>query len=126
MPWWAWVLVAVVAVAVVPALVFRRQIRFAMRVANALATDKRVPRPLRWAIGVALAMKAIPIPDFGIDEVILLTVGVLLATAYRPDFKAIVAEIRAESRPGDGLTAPDPGARRGSVGHAGARQRLES
>ena len=94
MPWWGWILIAVVAVAVVPALLFRAQIRFAIKVAKALATDTRVPRPLRWAIGVALAMKLVPIPDFGVDEVILVCVGVLLVTVYRPTFRAIVAEMR--------------------------------
>lgn len=83
-----------VALAVM-ALIFQRQLRFAMRVAKALATDERVPRPMRWAIGVALAVKVVPFPDFGVDEVILLVIGVLLLTLYRPTFHAIVAESRA-------------------------------
>ena len=97
MPWWAWVLVAVAAGTVVSALVLRRQLLFAMRVAKALATDQRVPRPLRWAIGVALAMKVVPFPDFGIDEIILAVVGALLLTVYRPTFRAIVAELRRDA-----------------------------
>lgn len=96
MPWWAWLVIAVVASGLVLAVLFRTQIRFAMKVAKALATDGRVPRPMRWAIGVALAMKVIPFPDFGVDEVILVVVGVLLLTLYRPTFTEIVAEIRAK------------------------------
>lgn len=94
MPWWAWVLIAVFVVTLVTALWFRAKIRFAVKVATALATDKRLPRPLRWAIGVALAMKAVPFPDFGIDEIILVAVGVLLVTAYRPTLQAVIAEMR--------------------------------
>lgn len=65
-----------------------------MKLTKALATDERLPRPLRWAIGVALAMKVVPVPDFGIDEIILVLIGVLLLTVYRPTFREIVAEIR--------------------------------
>lgn len=72
-----------------------------MRVAKALATDKRVPSPLRWVIGVALAMKVVPFPDFGVDEILLAGVGVLLVTAYRPTFLTIVAEIRSQDSEGD-------------------------
>jgi hypothetical protein len=101
-PWWAWVLVAFGIATVVVALWFRAQIRFAVKVAKALATDKRVPRPLRWAIGVALAMKVVPFPDFGVDEVILVAVGLVLVTFYRPTFRAIVTELRS----GDRLPGP--------------------
>lgn len=97
MPWWGWVLIftGVAAVLALTAVLFRRQLRFAMKVTKALATDERVPRPMRWAIGIALAMKVVPFPDFGVDEVILLVIGVLLLTIYRPTFVAIVAESRA-------------------------------
>lgn len=81
-------------VSAVMTVIFRRQLRFASRVAKALATDERVPRPMRWAIGIALAMKVVPIPDFGVDEVILVIIAVLLLTVYRPTFRAIVAESR--------------------------------
>lgn len=94
MPWWGWVLIALVVLTLVPALWFRAKVRFAVRVAKALATDQRLPRPLRWLIGVALAMKVVPFPDFGLDEVILVIVGILLVTAYRPTLRAVVDEIR--------------------------------
>ena len=76
---------------------FRRQIGFGIRVAKRVATDERVPKPLRWALRVALAIKAVPIPDLGIDEVLLLVVAVLLLTVYRPTLRAILAE---SARPG--------------------------
>ena len=58
------------------------------------ATDERLPRPLRWALGVALSIKVVPVPDFGIDEILLAVIGILLITVYRPTFKAILAESR--------------------------------
>ena len=95
MPWWAFLLIAVAVVTVALGIVFRRQLRFAMRMTKALVTDERLPRPLRWAIGVALAVKMVPLPDFGVDEVILVVVGALLLTVYRRTFLTIVAEQRA-------------------------------
>jgi hypothetical protein len=80
--------------ALVSGFAFRSQLRFAMRLTKALATDERLPRPLRWAIGFALAVKVVPVPDFGVDEIILLVIGVLLLTVYRPTFREIVVETR--------------------------------
>lgn len=79
-------------------LALRRQIRYAIRVAKALTSDSRLPRPLRWALRAALAIKVVPVPDFGIDELILLVVGALLVTVYRPVLKAILAEARVAAR----------------------------
>lgn len=97
MTWWVWVSIAVgtVAVAVAAGVAFRGQLRFAIKLTKALATDERLPRPLRRAIAVALAIKVVPFPDFGIDEIVLVLVGVLLVTVYRPTFRQIVAETRA-------------------------------
>jgi hypothetical protein len=95
MPWWAWLPIAVIVVALVSGLVFRVQLRYVMKVAKSLATDERLPRPLRWAIAIALAMKVVPIPDFGLDEIILLFCGALLLTVYRPTLRAILEEARA-------------------------------
>jgi hypothetical protein len=53
-----------------------------MKLTKALATDERLPRPLRWAIGIALALKAVPL-------------GALLLTVFRPTFREIVAETRS-------------------------------
>lgn len=94
MPWWAWLLIVVGIVALASGIAFRGQLRFAMKLTRALATDERLPRPLRWAIGVALAVKVVPIPDFGIDEVILVVIGALLLTIYRPTFRSILQEVR--------------------------------
>lgn len=76
------------------ALVFRRQLLYLVRVAKMCATDERLPRPLRWALGVALAIKVVPVPDFGIDEILLVVIGILLVTVYRPTFKEILAASR--------------------------------
>lgn len=97
MPWWAWLLVALVVAVILGALRFRGQLRFAMKVTKAVSTDERLPKPLRWSIGVALALKVVPFPDFGIDEVILVVVAALLLTVYRSTFRAILAETRAGS-----------------------------
>lgn len=110
MPWWAWVLIGVGVVGLTAGVLLRRHLRFTMKVAKAVATDQRLPKPLRWAIGVALAMKVVPFPDFGVDEIILVVVGTLLLTVYRSTFRAIVAETRAaEETPAvrpPGETAP--------------------
>ena len=93
MPWWGWVVVAAGA-ALAVAMVFRRQLLYLVKVAKMCATDERLPGPLRWTLGVALAIKVVPVPDFGIDEILLIVIGVLLVTIYRPTFKAILAESR--------------------------------
>jgi hypothetical protein len=73
------------------------KIKRTFRLLKALATDPRIPRPVRWLIGVSLAVKAVPFPDFGIDEVGLLIAFVLLSTVYRQRFNEIRAEVRAQS-----------------------------
>jgi hypothetical protein len=76
------------------AFAFRKQLRYLVKVAKTLATDERLPRPLRWALALAIAIKMVPVPDFGVDEVILVVVGVLLVTVYRPTLRAILDESR--------------------------------
>jgi hypothetical protein len=76
------------------AFAFRKQLRYLIKMAKTLATDQRLPRPLRWALVLALAIKMVPIPDFGVDEVILVVIGVLLVTVYRPTFREILDESR--------------------------------
>jgi hypothetical protein len=39
-------------------------------------------------------VKVIPVPDFGIDEIILVLICALLLTVYRPAFREIVAQTR--------------------------------
>lgn len=109
MSWWVWVAVfaGTAALLGLAALFFRGQLRFAVKVTKALATDARVPRPMRWAIGVALAMKVVPFPDFGLDEVILVIVGALLVTVYRPTFRAILAESRGAAAAPAEVTPPN-------------------
>jgi hypothetical protein len=97
-PWWGWIIIALSATALL-AFLFRGQLRYGMRVAKALACDERLPKPLRWALRVALVIKAIPVPDLGIDEVLLAVVAVLLVTVYRPTLRAILKESRVSSVP---------------------------
>jgi phosphate/sulfate permease len=86
--------IAVIATLVLSAVIFRQRFRRLIRLAKALATDKRLPRPVRWLFGASLAVKAVPFPDFGVDE-IALGIGIaLLLTVYRRQF----AEIRRETR----------------------------
>jgi hypothetical protein len=96
-PWWGWLLLSLGVFGLV-LLGLRQQIRYLLRVTKALATDARLPRPLRWGLRVALAIKAVPVPDCGVDEIILLLIGVLLVTVYRPTLREILAESRATSR----------------------------
>lgn len=97
MPWWGWVLIALGLVSVLAgfAIAFRSQLMFAVRFAKTLMTDQRVPRPLRWLIGVSLAIKVVPFPDFGLDEVVLVAVGLVLVLFYRPTLLAILTETRS-------------------------------
>lgn len=83
---------AVVVVGGVALWLLRHRLGRLLRIAKALACDDRLPRPLRWALRAGLAIKALPIPDFGIDEVLLGVVVVLLATVYRPVVRDIVKE----------------------------------
>ena len=96
MRWSGWVLVGLGLVSILAAIaiVFRSQLLFAVRLAKTLVTDQRVPRPLRWLIGVSLAIKIVPFPDFGVDEVVLVVVGLVLVVFYRPVLRAILADTR--------------------------------
>ena len=95
-----------IGAAFVAAIAFRRQLMYLVKVAKMCATDERLPRPLRWTLGVALAIKVVPVPDFGVDEVLLLVIGILLVTIYRSTFKTILQEAR-ENAPPSGERPPD-------------------
>ena len=87
-------LIALVVVLVGLALVFRGRVKRLMRLAKAAATDPRLPRPVRWLFAVSLAVKALPVPDFGIDEAGLLLGIVLLSTIYKHQWAEIRSEIK--------------------------------
>lgn len=53
-------------------------LRHTVRAVTIAATDKRIPRPLRWAAGLGL----LPIPG-PFDEAVLVLVAVPLALLYR-------------------------------------------
>jgi hypothetical protein len=109
MPWWGWLLVglAVVSLLIAVAITFRSQLLFAIKFGKTLMSDQRVPRPLRWLIGISLAIKVVPFPDFGVDEVVLIVVGLVLVIFYRPALRAILEETRSAEaeRVGAPLTA---------------------
>jgi hypothetical protein len=109
MPWWGWLLVGLglVSVLVAIAVTFRSQLWFAVRIARTLMSDQRVPRPLRWLIGVSLAIKVVPFPDFGVDEVVIV-VGLVLLIFYRPALRGILEETRSVEA--DRVGAPLTGA----------------
>lgn len=88
---WPYYAAAVAGVALV-ALLARRHVAYWLSIAKALTTDPRLPRPLRWTMAVGLTVKAVPVPDFGIDELALGVAAVLLATRYRGIAKQIIAE----------------------------------
>lgn len=96
MRWWEWVLIGLGLASVLAAIAiaFRSQLMFAVKFARTLMTDERIPRPLRWLIGVSMAIKVVPFPDFGIDEVVLVIVGFVLVTFYRPAVREILNETR--------------------------------
>ena len=79
-------------------MVFWRQlsprIRYVLRVTRALATDRRLPGPLRWLIGVGVAIKGVPGPDLGIDEVVLAVAAGWLFLRHRDVLRAVLAEAR--------------------------------
>lgn len=64
----------------------RRRIRTAYRLARALATDQRLPRPVRALIWIGL----LPLPG-PLDEFALALAGVLLI-CYRRRVRQIVAD----------------------------------
>jgi hypothetical protein len=106
MPWWGWLLVGLglASVLIAIAITFRSQLRFAVKFARIIMSDQRIPRPLRWLIGISLAIKVVPFPDFGVDEVVLIVVGLVLVIFYRPALRAILDEMRSVEA--DSLGAP--------------------
>lgn len=75
------------------AIRYRVHVRYCVRVARAVANDRRIPKPLRWAIRVGLVVKCCPL-DFGADELILGTCGIILFTCYRKQLAQIVSEVQ--------------------------------
>lgn len=72
----------------------RAWLRRLLRLAKAVATDDRLPTPVRWLFRIALAIKVVPVPDFGLDEVLLLIGVGLLAGPYRGVWRQIREETR--------------------------------
>lgn len=73
----------------------RAKLRYWKRLIRALATDPRIPDWMRAMILVSLAIKTVPVPDFGIDEVLLAIVAILLLTRYRPLLRQLQQEAAA-------------------------------
>ncbi len=68
---------------------FRKRIKYVFLLAKAAATDPRLPKSVRWLFKIGLAVKLLPIPDFGVDELCLGLGVILLATRYRSEWKLI-------------------------------------
>ena len=66
------------------------------RVLRKLLSTESLPRWLRRVLAFALVVKALPIPDFGIDEAALGIVFGVLAVGYPGIFSALVAQSRSE------------------------------
>lgn len=75
------------------ALTCGRRLKRLIRLARAVSTDRRLPRAVRWLFGVSLAVKALPIPDFGVDEAGFIIGMVLLNTLYRETWAQIRSEV---------------------------------
>lgn len=90
---WPVLIGAMVVLAGIGAL-FRRRVRYWLRLARAAATDPRLPRSVRWLFRVGIAIKLVPGPDLGIDEVALALGAILLATRYRATWATIREELR--------------------------------
>ncbi len=73
----------------------RERARRLLDLCKILVSDPRLPRPLRWMIRAGLAVKALPMPDFGVDEILLGTAALLLMTVYRSKLQEILAERKA-------------------------------
>jgi hypothetical protein len=65
--------------------------RRTIRATRLLAGDRRIPRPLRWAAGLAL----LPVPG-PFDEAVLLLVAVPLAAFYRQPLRDAWLRARPE------------------------------
>lgn len=91
--YWPWI-VGVVGLLAVVAVICRERVSRLARLGKALATDKRLPRPVRALFAISLAIKVVPFPDFGIDEIFLLIGILLLAGPYRHVWRAIREETR--------------------------------
>ena len=71
----------------------KERLKRLVRLAKAASTDERLPRSVRWLFRVSIAVKALPCPDFGIDELGLIVGIILLNTAYRDEWEQIRSEI---------------------------------
>lgn len=71
--------------------------RYLLRVTRAMATDPRLPRPLRWMIGAGLVIKAVPGPDLGIDEILLTAAALWLLLRHRRVLRAILTEAHTDT-----------------------------
>ena len=89
--WW---IAGTLGLGAVLALAFRSRTARTIRLMKALATDPRLPRSVRWLFRVALVVKLVPGPDFGIDEALLVVGGLLLLGPYRATWQAIRRETR--------------------------------
>ena len=60
---------------------------------------------------VKSAPLSVALRDHGIDEIVLVLVGALLVTVYRPTFRQIVTETRNALADGEAVPPTEPGPR---------------
>ncbi|HEX7355294.1 MAG TPA: hypothetical protein VF288_10730 [Mycobacteriales bacterium] len=77
------------AAAVLGAAVARRRLAVAVRVLRGIATDRRLPRPLRCALAAGL----LPIPG-PFDEIALGIAAVVAVLFYRPVVRQVISDAR--------------------------------
>ncbi len=72
------------------------QLELLKRVANKLLTTLLLPRWLRRVLAVGLAIKVLPVPDLGIDELALAVVFLTVAIGYPGVWSKLVDQARSE------------------------------
>jgi hypothetical protein len=102
-----WLLVAFGIAALITGWAFRTQLRFAMKHAKGARDRQSTLQTVGSTMGHGVAVKVVPFPDFGVDEILLALSATLLLTVYRPTFLAILAETRA-AKAGTTTDSPTP------------------
>ena len=109
MTWWIWLLIGAAAATAVAVFLLRSRLRYAVQFARLLVKDPRIPKPLRVTIGAGLAVKLLPVPDFGIDEILLGAAALILLLFYRPVLADIHNTVAGRLVPGGTVDVPDGG-----------------
>lgn len=69
------------------------RMKYEVKVLKQCVKDPRVPRFIKWLVGIGLVVKLWPI-DFGLDEILLGSAILLMVTRYRKVWNEIREEVR--------------------------------